>query len=243
MSVFLVPSVYNDENQVQCPANETCCERTAWWKCRFLLCVSHVHSLLGTGTLVGIFACFAASSCPTAARGLESGISLLPGDHSSWALEQHIVLTALLIPAADSFSSCTTKREQSGNCDSQVCLWVTASLGASFIALQFVHQFRLKSVQLEKAFTRHASHVLLSMLSLHLLQCFSFPFDLFHLKHISAAQQLKLCLCKISDCKTLERSFGIQPVVDYSWHLMKTQHYFSLCCHLAASLLMAPSHL
>lgn len=63
-----------------------------------------------------------------------------------------------------------------------------------------------------------------------ILKCFPFPFDQFHLKHISAAQQLKLCLCKISDYKTLERSLGIQPVVDYSWHLTyeNTTLFFSL---------------
>lgn len=62
-----------------------------------------------------------------------------------------------------------------------------------------------------------------------ILQCFPFPFVLFHLKHISAAQPLKLRLCKISDAKTLGRSLGIQAVVDYSWHLLyeNTTLFFS----------------
>lgn len=38
---------------------------------------------------------------PVSSGGLEPAISLLAGDHSSWAPEQHIVLSAWLVPAAD----------------------------------------------------------------------------------------------------------------------------------------------
>lgn len=38
---------------------------------------------------------------PVSSGGLEPGISLLAGDHSSWALEQSAVLAAWLVPAAD----------------------------------------------------------------------------------------------------------------------------------------------
>lgn len=236
--VSLVPAVYNDENQVQRPAKEVCCERTAWRKREFLLCVSRGHSLLGTGTLAGIFARFAASSCPTAAREQRwVGARYQPPGWGPQQLSPRAAHPALSLTRSSSrlrtsLSSCSTKRKQSGNCDLQVCLWVTASLGASFIALQLAHQFRLRSVWSEKVLARHASDVLvlLSMISLHSLQRFPLPFGLFHLKHISATQPLKLCLCKISDCKTLERSLGIQPVVEYSWHLTceSTTLFFSL---------------
>lgn len=173
--VSLVPAVYNDENQVQCPVNESCCECTAWRKREFLLCVSHVHSLLGTGTLTGIFARFSASSCPTAACEQQwVGARYQPPGWGPQQLSPGAAHRARSLARSSrrlrtSFSSCTTKRKQSGNCGSQVCLWITASLGASFIALQLAHQFRLRSVWSEEVLARCASDVfvLLSKISLH----------------------------------------------------------------------------
>lgn len=126
--VSVVPAVYSDENQVQCPANETCCERTAWRKHEFLLCISHVHALLGTGTLTGIFARFAASSCPTAARQQQwVGARYQPPGWGPQQLSPRAERCARSLARSSSrlrtsSSSCTTKRKQSGNCDSQVCL-------------------------------------------------------------------------------------------------------------------------
>lgn len=172
--VSVVPAVYNDENRVQCPVNETCCEHTAWRTRKFLLCVSRVHSLLKTER----------------SREYSHALLLLPALCRPWAAEGWSQVSAFWLgttaaaPRAayrahslarsrsrlrTSFSSWTTKRKQSGNCDSQVCLWVTASLGASFVALQLAHQFRLRSVWCDKVLVRRASDVLvlLSMISLH----------------------------------------------------------------------------